>query len=126
MSVIHPKSGFTPSIMGIPVLSETIQAPPDLFLDLLPSEVIIIGCFSWIKDNNGLTTVISVNFEVNFCCQYGNVFIYCLKVISLDDTLVHIWNSGYILPFPSSIVIGVQSVGNSQHIFLYTKFMLIW
>ena len=48
MSVIHQKSGFTPSIMGIPVLSEMNQAQPDLFLDLLPSEVIIIGCFSCI------------------------------------------------------------------------------
>ena len=103
-----------------------IQAPLDLFLDLLPSAVNIIGCFSCIKSNKGSTAVFSVNVEVNFCCQYSNVFIYCLKVISLDDTLVHIWNSGYILPFPSSIVIGVQSVGNSKHISLDTKFMLIW
>ena len=61
MSVIHPKSGFTPSIMGIPLLSEIIQAPPDLFLDLLPSEVIIIGYFSCIKVIKWSTFVFSLN-----------------------------------------------------------------
>ena len=61
MAVIHPKSEVIPSIMGIPVLFEIIQAPPDLFLDLLPSEVIIIGCFSCIKVIKGSTDMFSLN-----------------------------------------------------------------
>ena len=103
MSVIHPKSGFTPSIMGIPVLSEMNQAPPTLFLDLLTSKVFIICYFNCIKVTKGSTFVFSLNWEINVCCQDGNDLIYCLKVISLDGTVIHIWNSGSILPFPFSI-----------------------
>ena len=105
---MHPKSGFVSSIMVIRLLSEIIQAPPHLSIDLLPSNINIIGCFNWTKVNNGSTTMFSLNFEINCCFQDGNLLIYCLKVISLDGTLMYIWNSGSIFPSPSSIVIGMQ------------------
>ena len=101
MVVMHSKSGLVPSIIVIPLLSKIIHAPLDLSLVLLPSDINIIGCFSWM--------VFSLNFEINYCFQHENVLIYYLKVISLDGTLMHIWNSESIFPFPSTIVIGMQS-----------------
>ena len=109
MVVMHSKSGLVPSIIVIPLLSKIIHALLDLSLVLLPSDINIIGCFSWMKVNNESTAMFSLNFEINYCFQHGNVLIYYLKVISLDGTLMHIWNSESIFPFPSTIVIGMQS-----------------
>ena len=107
MAVMHSKSGLVPSMMVIPLLSEIIQTPPDFFLDLFPSDVIIIGCFGWMKVINGSIAFFSLNFGINFCYQDGNIFVYCLKFMSLDDTLMHIWNFSSVVSFPSSIVMGM-------------------
>ena len=43
-----PKSEFVPKMSSFPDMSAIIQAPPDTFLDFLPSKATISLCFIWI------------------------------------------------------------------------------
>ena len=43
-----PKSEFVPKISSFPDMLAIIQAPPDNFLDFLPSKATISLCIIWI------------------------------------------------------------------------------